>query len=714
MVEKQRSKRRPARETPDKIKLTPLQAGRLSALSGVQVAELQDQTVADLIERYLWRIDPELFLFRRICGQVVKTDPVTGVTRPVPFATVHVEDTDCHFLGFFPPAEPWGWLFPLHCHREVIATVTTDECGRFCVWIPRFDVDWILRWRRERWCLPDLFVKPSIRDILEHFELLPEPPIIRPPKPEPDPPPFVFKASGQKFQRIEAVLGHEVALELGAIEHTAQLGTKNTALQRVLDRPAFSTPVPPPLPPHIRETFQEQGLKGMAARMNITVEHFERRKFEVNFDRFIGPLRRCLDVWVPEFMPIFDVPDITFRVTQDVDGDGDEETIYGESFFDVRWNSGPIPNVTLYASSIALTSPACDTPALDCNGAPGIRFAGLMPVDAAYLNPATGYAVRPNRPHPHGLLSEAPVPGPSATAPFHSVVQLYGCNRHDGAQFYRLLYSFNGSAAVPFTNLAWYIYPWAGGAPHHVVPDAQGWYPILTNPMDWHPANLLLNWPTHQFTNGLYTVQMQLGNAAKTVVHTTPNVSFRVDNATPTAQFTSLAWRAAGTSTWTVFPSLVCPVVSRPVGVGGVPATIEFRVSYLASAEHLLKTIVSGSGCGAGGPERLAAPGWSDPPTAEPNWPVLTPAQFAAAGPSQNPYDHWHMHQGDNTVIRSAIFSLPGARPEGAYGFHLSTYSRAFNPDGGDAGNPLAADWYFDAASLIWRHAFLPVAVVDA
>ena len=160
---------------------------------------------------------------------------------------------------------------------------------------------------------------------------------------------------------------------------------------------------------------------------------------------------------------------------------------------------------------------------------------------------------------------------------------------------------------------------------------------------------------------------MQLGNASKTVVHTTPDVNFRVDNATPSAQFTSLAWRVAGTSTWTVFPSLVCPVVSRPVGAGGVPATIEFRVSYLASAAHLLKTIVSGSGCGAGGPERLTAPGWSEPPTAEPNWPVLTPAEFDSAGPSHNPYDHWHMHQGDNTVIRNAVFSLPGAPGRGLW-----------------------------------------------
>jgi len=35
-----------------------------------------------------------------------------------------------------------------------------------------------------------------------------------------------------------------------------------------------------------------------------------------------GPFRRCITVHVPVWTPIFDVPDITFRVTQDVDGNG--------------------------------------------------------------------------------------------------------------------------------------------------------------------------------------------------------------------------------------------------------------------------------------------------------------------------------------------------------------------------------------------------------
>ena len=56
---------------------------------------------------------------------------------------------------------------------------------------------------------------------------------------------------------------------------------------------------------------------------------------------YIGPFKRCYTRFVPQWVPIVDVPDITFRVLQDIDGDGDEELIYGEGYFQVRWNAGP-------------------------------------------------------------------------------------------------------------------------------------------------------------------------------------------------------------------------------------------------------------------------------------------------------------------------------------------------------------------------------------
>ncbi len=102
--------------------------------------------------------------------ELSKKDPATGVEYPVPFATVHVEDTDTNFLGFFPAESPWGWLFPLFSRREEIAVTRTDACGRFCVYVPRWEIDWILRFRRERFCFPDVLIKPNIRDLLQGLQ----------------------------------------------------------------------------------------------------------------------------------------------------------------------------------------------------------------------------------------------------------------------------------------------------------------------------------------------------------------------------------------------------------------------------------------------------------------------------------------------------------------------------------------------------------------
>src|SRR5213075_2244094 len=99
---------------------------------------------------------------------------------------------------------------------------------------------------------------------------------------------------------------------------------------------------------------------------------------------WIGPFLRCFDVFVPEFLPVFDIPDITFGVTQDVDGDGDEETIYSEGLFDVRWDAGPIPPVTLVADPMAFATPTCGhQPPLGACAEPEIVVVGHMPL----LNP---------------------------------------------------------------------------------------------------------------------------------------------------------------------------------------------------------------------------------------------------------------------------------------------------------------------------------------
>ena len=63
---------------PDRRPLTNLQSKRLAAMSGLEAKSLAGMTVADITEKLKFRIDPQLLLFRRICGKVVKRDPLNN------------------------------------------------------------------------------------------------------------------------------------------------------------------------------------------------------------------------------------------------------------------------------------------------------------------------------------------------------------------------------------------------------------------------------------------------------------------------------------------------------------------------------------------------------------------------------------------------------------------------------------------------------------
>lgn len=668
-----------------------MQAHRLAALTDLPIKELASKSVAELGEKLKWRIDPELLFFRKICGRVVKRDPATGAEYPVPFATVHVEDTDCSLLGFFPVESPWSWFFPIACKREVIGTTKTDACGHFCVYVPRFEIDWILRFRLQRICFPTIFLRPTIREILEE---LAEPPIfVRPPLPDPPP---ILKGGGGMLRLVHEVLGASVAGKLAGFEAGAAFGQRSSELARLLDSRAFPESLRPPLPAEFRalkidadrkqgrwQAAMEPARASLATRLRLNPELIA----ELSLDRFVGPFLRCRDVFVPEWVPIFDVPDVTFRVTQDVNGDGIEETIYSESYFDVRWNTGPIPDVTLEASPIAVAGHVCDTPAVPCANTPAILFAGLHPlkdndpVADPYFDADTGYAIRVNRPHPSGLLND-PLPNPPATTPMARVLQLYGCNRIPGATNYRVRYSFNGGPSVPFTGITWPLYRVVGGSLQTLWPssDSSGWYPVLPATDNWFPDLLLVEWNTSGFQNGFYQLELDVRDAGNAVTTSDP-VGIRVDNDAPTCQFTRLRWRKSGTTAWTELP-LICPVINR----GAAPSDIQIEVSYTVAASHLRSVQLSAGGCGGGNPILSSLP-----ETAQ----------------------HWHVGALDNSFTNVAVFDLAAApaNPPGAYGFSLYASSRAFNPSGGDGGH--LADWNYDPGP-IYAIPYLPVAIVNA
>jgi hypothetical protein len=682
-------------QAPDRKPLTASQSSRLAFLTGFDAKEFAGLSTVEIADKFRWKIDPEIFLFRRICGKVVKTDPATGVDLPVPFATVHVYDTDCDYLGYFPPEVRLAWFYRTFCRRELIGTTTADGCGNFCVWVPRFEIEYIVRWRREWICEPYFWTKPRINDLIQ---LEADPRRAMPHGPVPVSIGELMKDGGRLLQRVTELLGPTRGTQVQlAVRNAASVGNATVA-HTVLEQQAFVQPVPPPSSQKLAELhgrYRKDGAQFLNSHLGSTSE----REQHLDLNTFVGPFLRwhCFQVAQEEIIPIHRVPDISLEVTQDVNGNGTQSVIYSAGNFDVGWSSGPINDVTLHASQIAVATLNCGPMVpIDCaqdGSGLGIVSASLMPLSGPgtgtpYFNAATGYGQRPNPPHAEGAIRASTTADRPATAPFARTLLLRGCNQVPGGKFYRILYKFNGGAEVPFNSLpSWSTFRPLGSTPITVsTVDGNGWYNVLIDPGNWLVPDLLLSWPTSNFTPGEYDLRLEIGDAAKNHLAYSNYVKLQVDSSAPVASFVSLAWRVAQNNTlpcsdpsWTPLP-LACPVVHRNVG-----DTIEFCVSWQASATHLREAALSPVGCGA----------------------ASAVLQLMTADDSVG---HWHTGPADDNVIRSAIFRLNfSADNQGAYGFNIVAYSRAFDP--GDT-TGYVADWMYDIA-WFGATANLSVAVVN-
>ena len=114
----------------------------------------------------------------------------------------------CSVLGFFPEPFPWGWFFPWECKTEVVAQTTTDACGHFCIWVPRFEIEWILRWRLERVCYLEAFAKPTVSDVLANLQG-------GPPNPGG---PITLHPGSDLYQRAEQLLGNQLTQRLSNLD----------------------------------------------------------------------------------------------------------------------------------------------------------------------------------------------------------------------------------------------------------------------------------------------------------------------------------------------------------------------------------------------------------------------------------------------------------------------------------------------------------------
>lgn len=681
------------RTDPSAFKVGKLSSARLSEATGIDTGKLAGKSVAELAKLFPFEIDPVLFLMRRICGRVVKTDPATGIDYPVPFATVQVEDTDCSFLSYFPPRSPWVWHFPFGCRREVIATVKTDACGNFCVWVPRFDIDHVWRWRRHRICFPIIFERPSLIDIVDHFIPREVPDFPIGPNPGPDPAPFTRITRGELVSKIAASFGPHAGMRLEKLAGPMTLGASTQEAEHAQVAPALLDAIAPPLPPELRLTEDQPKKSDKGDARLSTIAHrlaIDPRDIgNVDLRRWIGPFKRCIDIVVREWTTILDVPDITFRVLQDTNGDGVEEQIYGESHFQVRWNSGPLGNVTLHAGPNAIAAPQCGVDQIACGNTPAIVMAGRLPVtgDPSVYDTSSGYALRMNRPHPSGQFND-PTPTIPAVSPLKGLLSLFGCNKTDpNATHYRLTYEYSGnggasySARTPFVGLTWPLYRLNGagiGEWHFATADSLGWYPLAlpAGPNAWLPQDLLLDWPSGSMPDGLYSVRLELGTAGATSPSTSSaDVRFRVDNSAPRGLFT-VGYSASPSGPFTPLDQ-ICPVVRR----GATPHDMFFEVMLDASAAHMRSARMWASGCGDG------------------EFAFETGSGGYHSGGTT--YEHWHDSVGDNSQTMRAVYRLPSGSREGTYSFGAHVVSRAFNPwDGNHLTSP---PWTGDTVeSEIW------------
>lgn len=140
------------KQAPDRLPLTPVQARRLAAVTQIDETELTGRTVAELSEQYRWQVDPHLFRFHRIYGEVIRKNPMTGVDYPVKFAKVDMRNTQDPTLRALPAHLPCSLLFPGdggEQHRQSVSFeyTTAENSEKFCVWMARFEIEWLQRFR---------------------------------------------------------------------------------------------------------------------------------------------------------------------------------------------------------------------------------------------------------------------------------------------------------------------------------------------------------------------------------------------------------------------------------------------------------------------------------------------------------------------------------------------------------------------------------------
>jgi hypothetical protein len=333
--------------------------------------------------------------------------------------------------------------------------------------------------------------------------------------------------------------------------------------RRLLDRRAFAAPLPPPSTDHLVERIKEHSGRQVEGRRQ-DVERASLSK------AWLGPFLRCIDVLVPEFLPIFDIRTSPSASPRTSTATADEEVIYREGLFDVALERRPDPAVTLVADPSAFATPSCEprpelapAPRGDRRRRPHAAAQsdgrGTFPI----INTTTGYAVRANRPHSSGQGGAGSVGRHGGDRAGRGPVEFWGCNHHlangTAATHYRInarVSADEGPASGPCSR------SWTTGAtgassarrPSSNTAACPAGRRLVgcAEPRDqWIPGDhYLLQW--HNPPNGLVEMQLEARPAQRRVGDGDRNraaVRLQIDNSAPVPQITALAWREVGGAT---------------------------------------------------------------------------------------------------------------------------------------------------------------------